>query len=222
MENIKLTPTPLRVNKVTFSFSPRTATIHESRTNNSLADAHLLDHFPSPPTSPSPRQTTFEGALATGVQAPTAEKEESPGSIAAFTLSRSLQRYRGHLADLRVQLNYHVGAVNAQIHLLEVQRKARRSNLPNLFTEFDAAAAAAAAGGESGDREVLEQESRGGRKEGPRERIARLRKRAEAEGGVKEELKERIARLKATGWDRPRFDGTKYQELCRKAVEEMN
>jgi hypothetical protein len=37
----------------------------------------------------------------------------------------------------------------------------------------------------------------------------------------KVDIKKRIQRLKESGWSRKRFDGTRYQNLCEKALDEV-
>jgi hypothetical protein len=122
----ELAPEPLNIKKrVTFSFDPRRVSL----TPSNLENAELLDHFPSPPASPTLSQWHLPGFEER-------KESESPDSISSFLLSRSLARYRAHLSDLQDKLISHISSVNTQIQLVKIQRKARRSNLPNLFHEF--------------------------------------------------------------------------------------
>jgi len=45
----------------------------------------------------------------------------------------ALTRYHTHLTPLSTQLTYHTASIRAQIHTLSLIRRARRSNLPDLF-----------------------------------------------------------------------------------------
>ena len=58
----------------------------------------------------------------------------------------------------------------------------------------------------------------------PRQPTARIiRPSLSAEEEVQRvELRTRIQRLKAIGWERKRFDGKRYQDLCEKAIAELN
>jgi len=113
-----LAPAPLRVRKKV-SFYPKLPTLVSETKPSSLADSDLIDALPTPPRSPSPTCTL---------------PEQPENSISSFLLSRSLTRYRCHLSALHTQLTYHIGSINAQVRTLQTCRKARRSNLPNLFT----------------------------------------------------------------------------------------
>jgi hypothetical protein len=99
------------------SFHPKLPTVISVADVAPIEDSTLIDAFPTPPNSPLPPSL-----------------EQSDASISGFLLSRSLARYRAHLSALQIQLAYHVGSINAQIHTLQTCRKARRSNLPNMFT----------------------------------------------------------------------------------------
>jgi hypothetical protein len=76
--------------------------------------------------------------------------------------------------------------VKSQIETVNKARKAWRSNLPTLFTDFG-----------RGVDGVNDEEMK------------------------RVELRARIERLKEGGWKRERFDGRRYQELCDKALREL-
>jgi hypothetical protein len=82
-----------------------------------LEASDLIDAFPNPPTS----------------TIPTAEQRTN-ATISDHLFSRSLARYHARLSGFQIQLAYHIGSINSQIHTLQACRRARRSNLPNLFT----------------------------------------------------------------------------------------
>ncbi|KAH8602546.1 hypothetical protein B0O99DRAFT_679540 [Bisporella sp. PMI_857] len=121
--------------KVSFSDSPTLVGDDEGRL--SARDSLLLDAFPSPPTSPIPLQTPLLASspsiIRTANQDRPASPVPEPGTIDTYLLSRSINRYLTHLSSLHTQLHYHIGSVSAQIRTLNLMRKARRSNLPNLF-----------------------------------------------------------------------------------------
>lgn len=100
--------------KVSFSTRDHIAITDPESSDDETA---LIDAFPQPPRSTTPTQ-----------------ERESDASISEFLLSRSLARYSAHLSDFQIQIAYHIGSVNAQIHTVQTCRKARRSNLPDLFT----------------------------------------------------------------------------------------
>ena len=118
---------PLKIKKkVAFSLQ---APLHLSEADVESNDGStLLNYFPTPPSSRS-----------VSPPSPPLTPSPSSSSIEDFLLSRALHRYRSHLADLHVQLNQHIRTVEHQIEALQKSRKAWRSNLPNLFTNFSAA-----------------------------------------------------------------------------------
>jgi hypothetical protein len=111
-----------------------------------------------------------------------------------YLLSRSLSRYRTHLTSLSTQLTYHITSIHTYITLLSTTRKPRRSNGPDLTSNFL-------------DEEISE--------------FKGLASPPSREESSRADLEERIKKLKQQGWSRKRFDGERYRVLCEKALEEV-
>ncbi len=154
--------------------------------NPNLEQECLLDSFPTPPTRIT---TTIITIPETSSPIQTPSPTSTPDS--SYYLNLSLANYRRHLADLQVQLSYHITSVHASIASVSCARKPRRSNGADLTAHF------------------LDEDNFGGLVE--RDSIETRKK----------DLAERISSMKATGWQRKRFDGERYQILAEKALEEV-
>lgn len=190
-------PQPLRQKKKVSFSTLLPATISES---DGETDSDLLDRFPSPPShdlaSPTIIPPNYHSSAlthrrnsnspSTPNSAPKTPPYHSPRLSANQAQTLALTRYRTHLTSLSTQLTYHISSVHAQIHLLSTIRRARRSNLPDLFSF-------SGTGLEEGEREEMR----------------------------KTDLQERIRRGRENGWERKRFEGGRYQELCERAVGEI-
>jgi hypothetical protein len=94
-------------------------------TNTTAIESSLLDSFPAPPTLPDPTITS------------TKDLPQESQTISIYLFSQSIARYKSHLRDLSTQLEYHISSIHSQIGHLSQVRKARRSNLPTQFSEFE-------------------------------------------------------------------------------------
>ena len=169
-------PAPLRIKKKV-SFSLQRPLVLSQAQLDLTDDSAIIDAFPSPPTGVEDPPYVLTPSR------PQRQPRSRPGLP-----SGALIRYRGHLSDLHAQINYHISSVNSQIATLHSTRKARRSNLPTIFTGFGQGGM----GGGVSDNEMK-----------------------------KARLRARIERLKENGWKRERFDGSKYQLLCERAMREF-
>ncbi|KAH6675680.1 hypothetical protein B0J14DRAFT_477974 [Halenospora varia] len=213
-------PQPLRPKKkVSFSLDlsnlpPVQATIREESNSTDI-----LSMFPSPPTLSALSPTIIPPTLSlstTLTRSPPPMRHSthppqtqnnhkyqnatSSSSTYAHLLSLSISRYTTHLSALQTQLSTHITSLHAQIHTLSTIRRARRSNLPDLFISPQTTTSTPKTPA------VPEQ----------------LGKIDEAkEDQRRSEIYDRVARLREQGWVRKRFDGDRYRVLCERVIGEL-
>lgn len=199
-----LTPKPLRTKKrVSFHIAEtptETSSESESEPTVSNENTDLLARFPSPPTHATLSPTivpTTPNYTATAYASP-------PSSPSSSRNSPSLNRYRNHLSSLEKQLEYHTTHIKAQIHTVSLIRRARRSNLPDLFP------GRARSGSDSS---IASNSSTSVRT--PPQQISELQEAPQTE------LAARIQRIREDSWTRKRFNPQKYKDLCESAIFEM-
>ncbi|KUJ22290.1 uncharacterized protein LY89DRAFT_292791 [Mollisia scopiformis] len=117
-----------RKKKVSFSIDISTSMSSDESEQEAppAIESSLLDSFPAPPTQPDPTITSTKDL-----------QLQEPQSLSIYLLTQSIARYKSHLRDLSIQLEYHISSIHSQIGHLSLVRKARRSNLPTQFSDAE-------------------------------------------------------------------------------------
>ncbi|CAG8970688.1 hypothetical protein HYALB_00003443 [Hymenoscyphus albidus] len=193
-----LTPRPLRPKKrVSFNFEETTKTAPTIANENTYKNTDLLSHFPSPPLatfSPTIIPTTPNYDVLAYASPPSSPSGDTP----------SLHRYQTHLSSLERQLEYHTTHIKAQIRTVSLIRKARRSNLPDLFPTRP----------RSGSVSSMTSNSSVSTSTSPH-------RDSESQTPFQQDLSARIQKIKEGSSRRPRFNPQKYRDLCENVIIEM-
>jgi hypothetical protein len=193
--------------------------------------------FYNPPRSPTSPSSPSQ-------QPPYVSQSQHNGESAART-AKALQRYKNHLDSLKAQLEYHVNSSIAQIHTLSTIRRARRSNGPDLFAvpppynriwsglQSSSTSASSNTPGHSPSSSITSAANTIPSISAspinvevaptvftPTQTLG-LGLTPETLQTTPLSITSRIQRLKEGNWMRPRFNAEKYQDLCERAIAEL-
>ncbi|EPE29649.1 hypothetical protein GLAREA_00809 [Glarea lozoyensis ATCC 20868] len=203
-----LKPAPLRTNKKRVSFLLTSEpTIPDSQNGGIMTAEDLLARFPSPPTHDtlSPTIIPQNYAALTTYNPPPSPTYPLPSPSPSHISARALARYKSHLTSLKSQLEYHAASTTAQIHTLSTIRRARRSNGPDLFSQSPSTSPTSPTTATQ-----------------PTATLALGLGLTPETTSSSHTLTSRIQRLKQRNWLRPRFNAVRYQDLCDRAIAELD